>query len=155
MPSAPLFREENNLNRNDSRLGSLPSYAPLAAAFVPMQESAADTYEASEALSRGTLFPGLDLPFMNVVNGDMPDSPMTEMMAIDFVADELELYLDTHSDDLDAFAMYQTFLALRQEARERYARSCGPIVQQDMLGADRYTWLGNPWPWEYRAGREA
>ena len=143
------------MNRNDSRFGSLPSYAPLAAAYVPMQESAADSYEPAEALSRGTLFPGLDLPFMNVVNDTLPASPMTEMMAIDFVVDELELYLDTHSDDSEAFAMYQSFLALQREARERYARMCGPILQQDMLGADRYTWLGGPWPWEYRAGREA
>lgn len=149
-----ITREEIILNRDDSRFGSLPSYAPLAAAYVPMQENAEETYEAMEALSRGTLFPGLDLPFMNLVNGDIPATPMTEMMAIDFVADELELYLDTHSDDADAFAMYQTFLALRQEARERYARACGPVTQQDMLGAERYTWLGNPWPWEYCAGRE-
>ena len=142
------------MNRNDARFGSLPSYAPLAAAYVPMQEDASDSYEAFEALSRGTLFPGLDLPFQNLVNETLPASPMTEMMAIDFVADELELYLDTHSDDREAFAMYQTFLALRQEARERYARRCGPVTQQDLLGADRYTWLGNPWPWEYRAERE-
>ncbi len=143
------------MNRNDSRFGSLPSYAPLAAAYVPMQESAAETYEASQALSRGTLFPGLDLPFMNVVNGDMPMTPMHEMMAIDFVADELELYLDTHSDDSEAFSVYQTFLALQREARERYSRVCGPILQQDMLGSERYSWLNEPWPWEYRAGKEA
>ncbi len=149
-----ITREETILNRDDSRFGSLPSYAPLAAAYVPMQENAEETYEAMEALSRGTLFPGLDLPFMNLVNGDMPATPMTEMMAIDFVTDELELYLDTHSDDSEAFAMYQTFLSLRQEARERYARACGPVTQQDMQGAERYTWLGTPWPWEYRAGRE-
>ena len=142
------------MNRYDHRFGSLPSPAPLAAAYVPMQESAAPSYEAAEALSRGTLFPGLDLPFMNIVNKELPASPMTEMMAIDFVADELELYLDTHSDDSEAFAMYQTILALQREARERYARMCGPVTQQDMLGAERYTWLGSPWPWEYRAGRE-
>ena len=142
------------MNIYDHRFGSLPSPAPLAAAYVPMQESAAPSYEAAEALSRGTLFPGLDLPFMNIVNKELPASPMTEMMAIDFVADELELYLDTHSDDGEAFAMYQTILALQREARERYARMCGPVTQQDMLGAERYTWLGGPWPWEYRAGRE-
>ena len=142
------------MNRYDHRFGSLPSPSPLAAAYVPMQESAAPSYEAAEALSRGTLFPGLDLPFMNIVNKELPASPMTEMMAIDFVADELELYLDTHSDDGEAFSMYQTILALQREARERYARMCGPVTQQDMLGAERYTWLGGPWPWEYRAGRE-
>ena len=136
------------------RYGSLPENAPLAAAYVPMQESVLPAYEAAEALSRGTLFPGLDLPFMNVVNDELPSSPLTEMMAIDFVADELELYLDTRSEDTEAFEMYQTFLMRRREARERYVERCGPISQSDQLGMDRYVWLNNPWPWEYASRKE-
>ena len=141
------------LNRNDSGFGSLPSYAPLAAAYVPMQENASDSYEAAEALSRGTLFPGLDLPFMNIVNEKAPDTPMAELMAIDFVTDELELYLDTHADDTEAFTLYQSVLALREEARERYAARSGVITQCDQLGQESYTWLRDPWPWEFQNGR--
>ena len=49
------------------------------------------------ALARGTLFPGLDLPFMNLVNkpADL-STPLCELMAMDFVIRELNLYLDTH-----------------------------------------------------------
>ena len=141
-------------NDDSYRFGSLPNPAPLAVAYVPMQDSAVPYNDASEALVRGTLFPGLDLPFMNIVNNDLPDTPMTEMMAIDFAADELELYLDTHSDDTEAFELYQTMLALKQEARERYAKRCGPVLQTDMLGMKTFNWLNNPWPWEYKAGRE-
>ena len=91
------------------RNGSLPgAFAPLAMSYVPMQVSAAPNYEASEALARGTLFPGLDLPFMNIVNEKAPDVPTAELMAIDFVTDELELYLDTHRDDKEAFELYHT-----------------------------------------------
>lgn len=142
--------------QNDGyRYGTLPGLtAPLAAAYVPMQQSATPAYEANEALSRGTLFPGLDLPFMNIVNKDLKSTPLTEMMAIDFVADELELYLDTHCSDTEAFAMYQTFLALKKEARERYTRLCGPIDQMDMLGMNDYAWLNNPWPWDYQPQME-
>ena len=93
--------------------------APLAMSYVPMQVSSAPSYEASEALARGTLFPGLDLPFMNIVNEKAPDVPTAELMAIDFVTDELELYLDTHAGDREAFDLYQNFLALRKEARAR------------------------------------
>ena len=53
---------------NGYRFGSLPKNAPLAMAYVPLQESASPSYESMEALSRGTLFPGLDLPLMNIVN---------------------------------------------------------------------------------------
>lgn len=142
-----MDNKHNTLERY--RLGSLPTPAPLAAAYVPMQESVEPHYTAMEALSRGTLFPGLDLPFMNVVNPDLEQTPMNELMSIDFVADELELYLDTHSDDREAFEMYQTVLALQQEARERFVRRCGPIQQTDQLGMESYAWLGAPWPWEY------
>lgn len=141
--------------RNDAyRYGCLPDRAPLAAAYVPMQCSAVPAYEPGEALSRGTLFPGLDLPFMNIVNSNLKSTPMTEMMAIDFVADELELYLDTHSDDVEAFAMYQTFLALQKEARERYVQLYGPVTQTDMLGMGDYAWLNNPWPWDFQPKME-
>ena len=135
--------------------GSLPgAFAPLAMAYVPMQESAAPYYEASQALARGTLFPGLDLPFMNLVNDKTAPTPMAEMMAIDFVTDELALYLDTHADDTEAFALYQAMLALRREARERYTARCGAVTRCDQLGGEAYTWLRDPWPWEYQNRRE-
>ena len=136
------------------RTGSLPGSAPLAMAYVPMQTAAAPAYEAEDALLRGTLFPGLELPFMGLVNQEMPSTAMAELMAIDFVADELELYLDTHAEDEEAFALYQTMLSLKREAHERYAKRCGPIVQSDMLGMERYAWLSGPWPWEYSQRRE-
>ena len=138
------------------RDGSLPgAFAPLALSYVPMQDAAAPNYEAPEALARGTLFPGLDLPFMNIVNDKAPDTPMAELMAIDFVTDELELYLDTHADDREAFALYQSILALRKEARERYVERYGVITQCDQLGRESYTWLRDPWPWEYPGRRES
>lgn len=140
-----------NKNDNSFRYGSLPSNALLGAAYVPFQVSAEPSYETCEALSRGTLFPGLDLPFMNLVNNDLKPTPLTELMAIDFVADELELYLDTHAEDSAAFEMYQTFLALQKEAHRRYTEKYGPVVQSDMLGMSGYSWLNNPWPWDYQS----
>ena len=143
-------------NQRDTsyRYGTLPSPAPLAAAYIPMQESVAPNYDADKALIRGTLFPGLDLPFMNLVNEDIKSGPMAELMAIDFVTEELELYLDTHADDEEAFVLYQSFLSLKQEARERYIQRCGVISQSDMLGMSEYAWLTDPWPWEYRPRTE-
>lgn len=136
------------------KLGSLPQDAPLAMAYVPMQRSSQPNYSADEALARGTLFPGLDLPFMNIVNDETKQCPLSELMALDFVTDELELYLDTHMDDTEAFEMYQHFLALKKEAHERYVKLYGPITQCDLYGMSSYTWLNNPWPWDYQAKQE-
>lgn len=135
--------------------GMLPECAPLGVAFVPMQQSAKPAYNSADALSRGTLFPGLDLPFMNMINKTPEKStPLTELMALDFVLDELELYLDTHRDDAEAFATYQSMLALAKEGRQRYTAMYGPISQGDMLGAKKYTWLNNPWPWDMDEAKE-
>ena len=142
-------------NKNDYRLGTLPgAMAPLAMAYTPMQKSADPAYESNEALSRGTLFPGLDLPFMGIVNKNLEVTPLTELMAIDFVAHELGLYLDTHKDDKQAFEMYQTFLALAKEAHDRYIKKFGPVLKRDMLGMVSYTWLDNPWLWDYQPKTE-
>lgn len=145
---------DRNRADNSYRFGSLPAKAPLAVAYVPMQEAASPSYESGEALSRGTLFPGLDLPFMNIVNDTVKNTPLTELMAIDFVAHELALYLDTHADDREAFNMYQAFLALKKEARERYVSLYGPVMHSDMLGMNCYDWLNNPWPWDFQPAME-
>ena len=135
--------------------GMLPSCAPLAMAYVPMQQSVKPIYSNGESLSRGTLFPGLDLPFMNMVNtGDLTGTPLGEVMALDFVAHELALYLDTHSEDEDAFELYKNVLNLSKSTKEKYVKLYGPLTQQDMSQAQSYTWLKNPWPWDYCAKKE-
>jgi spore coat protein JB len=144
-------------SRNDDsyRYGSLPDNAPLAAAYVPIQKAAYPAYDTSDAFSKGTLFPGLNLPFMNIVSKDVKLTPRTELMAIDFVIDELELYLDTHKDDREAFDLYQSMLALGKEAHRRYVELFGPVAQSDMLSSNNYSWLENPWPWDFQEKKEA
>jgi len=136
-----------------SKCGILPQCAPLAAAFVPKQQSVSPRYEQQEALARGTLFPGLDLPFMNMVNTpEGLDTPLAELMAIDFVCKELNLYLDTHREDTEAFELLQDFLKLGTEAHRRYAEKYGVLTLAELASADSYTWLCDPWPWDYREG---
>lgn len=139
---------------NDYLFSALPSRAPLASAYVPMQESVEPNYPPQTAIARGTLFPGLDLPFRGMVNRPLPATPLGELMAIDFVADELSLYLDTHREDKEAFDLYQSVLALSQEAHARYAENCAPIVKNDMLGMKSYAWLNEPWPWDLKRAGE-
>ena len=90
--------------------GRLPAMAPLANAYVPFQEDDPPKYEARMGLIRGTLFPGLDLPFMGMVNkNELPISPKTELQVMAFAIQELALYLDTHRDDQEALQLYQTY----------------------------------------------
>ena len=145
----------NQTSGCDYRTGDLPQCAPLAAAYVPMQRAAEPAYDSGEALSRGTLFPGLDLPFMNIVNQMPADStPLRELRALDFVLQELALYLDTHSSDSSAFTTYKSFLQLYNEGKAKYVAQYGPITRSDLAGAASYTWLNDPWPWDYKGNTE-
>ena len=132
--------------------GTLPSCAPLAAGFVPYQQDNPTTYESCEGLTGGTLFPGLDLPLFNMPNKSNPyaGTPLGELMALDFAVKELNLYLDTHKDDKEAFEMFKNYLALAKKGRKEYVRRYGPVTLSDLENAECYTWIEGPWPWELR-----
>lgn len=132
----------------DYRRGALPECAPLALAYVPMQQSAKPAYDAEDALKRGTLFPGLDLPFMNMVNtADLSGTPLGELMALQFVSHELQLYLDTHPNDKEAFTALKNALSLYREAKKRYVDRYGPLCPADLEYSQTFNWLADPWPW--------
>ena len=134
--------------------GRLPATAPLANPYVPFQMEDAPKYEPRTAIVRGTLFPGLDLPFMNMVNhNELSMTPLTELQTMGFALQELALYLDTHRDDKEAFEVFQTFQKLYKKGREKYEKECGPLTHTSDMG-DRYSWLNDPWPWEYAGNRE-
>lgn len=132
-------------------MGKLPACAPLAAAYVPVQSSGSSRYGKTDALIKGTLFPGLDLPWKNVANeslGVSADTPEAELMALAFVVHELGLYLDTHPNDSEAAGYFREYSALLAQGRESYAAEYGPL-QQTQIGRDSFDWINNPWPWDY------
>lgn len=133
----------------------MPAMAPLANPYVPFQQEDAPKYEARKGLVRGTLFPGLDLPFMGMVNkNELPATPMAELQALNFAIQELALYLDTHREDAQALALYREYQKLYEHCRMEYMRRRGPMNHQHVSETQGYDWLDDPWPWEYAANKE-
>jgi spore coat protein JB len=132
--------------------GELPSCAPLSVGFVPFQQKNPPKYEKSEALTRGTLFPGLDLPFMDTVNKTNPyaGTPLGDLMALGFAIKELNLYLDTHPRDREALEMMQSLNKMMKDGQEKFIQMFGPQTIMDILSGDTYDWIDNPWPWEFK-----
>ena len=88
---------------------------------------------------------------MNMVNmEDVSGTPLGEVMALCFVSHELQLYLDTHPGDTEAFGLMKTVMGLADEAKRRYVAKYGPLRPDDLLGSESYDWLEDPWPWCYR-----
>ena len=138
------------------KCGALPPCAPLAVGIVPAQENAQAQYEPDKALARGTLFPGLDLPFMGMVNQyELPPSTQAELQALGFAVQELALYLDTHREDKEALALYREYQQMYDKCRQLYIREHGPLNHGMPSQSDGYSWLDDPWPWEYCGNKEA
>ena len=145
---------ERNMNDQRNGEGRLPAKAPLANPYVPFQLENPSKYESRKALVRGTLFPGLDLPFMGMINkNELPVTPLTELQTMAFIIQELSLYLDTHRDDNEALEMYRSYQKMYEEGKAAYEKMCGPLNHLS-VGEGAYRWLDDPWPWEYAKNRE-
>lgn len=142
-------------NTVDYREGILPSTAPLANPFVPFQKNNPPTYDADKGVVRGTLFPGLDLPYHGMVNnGTLSQTHLHELQTLAFAITELGEYLDTHSNDREAINLFRSYTQLYREGCERYEAMHGPLTQKSAAEQGSYNWLKDPWPWDFDANKE-
>jgi spore coat protein JB len=133
--------------------GTMPACAPLAVPYVPYQQENPKRYSQADALNNGTLYPGLNLPFhVRATAANLPQTPLTELQALEFVNQELALYLDTHPSDTEAFELFKKYTALEREAHASYTATGHPISRGDSADAKTYTWMDDPWPWNYPEG---
>ena len=144
---------ENNPQTNSGACadgqGTLPQCAPLAVPYVPFQPNNPKKYDRQEALANGTLFPGLNLPFrVKAEAAKVLGTQLAQLQALEFVLQELGLYLDTHRDDAEAFALFKQYAALEAEARAKYEAAHGPLTQSAAANAGSWdAWLEGDWPW--------
>ena len=133
---------DNQKKEENCREGRLPAMAPLANPYVPFQLENPPQYEAQKGLVRGTLFPGLDLPFMGMVNlNELPETPSSQMQALAFAVQEL--------------ALYRRYQQLLEKVRAEYQKCFGPLNHGTPQTSESYQWLDDPWPWEYTTNKEA
>ena len=136
------------------REGRLLAMAPLANPYVPFQLEGPVRYEPRKAMVRGTLYPGLDLPFMGMVNqNNLPVTPLSEVQVLAFAVQDLALYLDTHPEDTEALELYRQYQQLYQKVSQAYEREKRPLNHAAPGQGDTYAWLDDPWPWEYAANK--
>ena len=130
-------------------LGTAEDYRlPVAMAFVPAQTKPV-RFGPKEGLDRGTLYPGLELPFKNNFDVRKLESDQSnELMSYNFAINELALYLDTHIDDEEATMLYNQLVSSYNKMRSDYVKTHGPIGHFDETGNKTYSWTNTPWPWE-------
>ncbi|MBP3040824.1 spore coat protein CotJB [Bacillaceae bacterium Marseille-Q3522] len=73
---------------------------------------------------------------------------LEEIQTVDFVIDELVLYLDTHPYDRQAIQQYNQFAHYSRQLKQHFETQYGLFQKGGINNRDDYwTWSG-PWPWQ-------
>lgn len=78
---------------------------------------------------------------------DAREKILKEIMALDFMAIELNLYLNTHPCDQKALMIFVNTAQRARLLRDNYENMYGPLT----AGASNsfpWPWIESPWPWE-------
>lgn len=74
---------------------------------------------------------------------------LEEMQAIDFVIVELNLYLDTHPNDLDAIKQFNHFTEKSMKLKVQFEKKFGPLMNFGRSYVNYpFDWGDTPWPWQ-------
>ncbi|NJD01364.1 MAG: spore coat protein CotJB [Ruminiclostridium sp.] len=74
---------------------------------------------------------------------------LDEVMAADFMLEDLELYLNTHPNDQRALCIYVNSVPKARWLRSNYERMYGPITATASYSYP-WPWINSPWPWEWQ-----
>lgn len=76
---------------------------------------------------------------------------LKKLQSYNFAAYDMLLYLDTHSKDKKAFAIYKELVEKTMQLKKEYESKFGPLTPYSAANFDRFNWLEGPWPWEKEA----
>lgn len=134
----------------------------LAIATVPSQPWS-QPYDCAKALSVGTIFPNLHMPFFGGGDADASvpcklkepagarDKMLREIDEAGFAVNDITLYLDTHPEDTEAIAYFKQHLDKRNELLKQFAAEFDPLIMNDVSqgsNGNHWTWADGPMPWE-------
>ncbi len=72
---------------------------------------------------------------------------LKDVMAADFTAIDLHLYLNTHPCDCRALMIYIFSVQRANQLRDYFEQMYGPLTAAASKTYP-WPWINNPWPWE-------
>ena len=74
---------------------------------------------------------------------------LKKIQEIEFVCLDMNLYLDTHPDDRNAVAAYNSFANQLAQLKCTYETYYGPLLNFGFSPSKYpWQWIEEPWPWE-------
>jgi spore coat protein JB len=82
------------------------------------------------------------------------DTMLEKLMELDFMAVDLQLYLDTHPNCSNALAKYNETICQSTILRKQYEEIYGPLYSFRSEAGTSWRWNNEPWPWQYQMNFE-
>ncbi len=74
---------------------------------------------------------------------------LIDIMALEFTAVELNLFLDTHPGERRALDAYNATVVQLDELKREYEARFGPLTNFGYSASDYpWRWVEEPWPWQ-------
>lgn len=109
-----------------------------------------------EGLLKGNLFDNSYVPYKNYYPTNInPTSERQRSMLMiqvySFALNDLDLYLDIYSNDVNAIKLYNAYLKSYKNAVTDYESKFGPItLTSNYLSSSPWSWETTIWPWEVK-----
>ncbi len=78
------------------------------------------------------------------------DKLLKELTELDFMATDLQLYLDTHPNDMNALEKFNFISNESKKAKAQYEKKYGPLTSSSE-SFQKWDWVNDPWPWQPKA----
>lgn len=67
---------------------------------------------------------------------------------LDFVVVDMQLYLDTHPEEEEAFCYFKEAVEMCEKAKRKFEEHYGPLTATASANHRQYSWADMPLPWE-------
>lgn len=72
---------------------------------------------------------------------------LKQLTVLDFMAVDLCMFLDTHTDNREALEKYNSVIMQADQIRAEYEKKYGPLCSYRSLNKNCWQWPEDPWPW--------
>ena len=77
------------------------------------------------------------------------DEKINRLASLDFMMEDLALYLNTHNSDTEAIARYNKIAKKALALRQEYETEFGPLMSASFVNPSdtEWVWVKGTWPW--------
>lgn len=156
IPNSMKYNQKSKNNVNYNVVGdSNMDYSGFMKNMPNMMQKQ-QTVDPIKGWMRGNLFANLYDPYKNykpamIEPKNEKDALLYQIMQYKFALIELNLYLDTHPNDMEMIKLYDNYLEIEKKMCKKYESMYGPLtLDSDYLDKNGWTWNDGSWPWEVK-----